>query len=59
MREIFADAGYWIAVLDRNDELHERARSVTGRLVLRRPGAVTYAVRVGHPATSRMGMRSR
>ena len=32
MREIFADAGYWIAVLDRNDELHERARSVTGQL---------------------------
>ena len=32
MTEIFADAGYWIAVLDRDDELHERARSVTGRL---------------------------
>ncbi len=32
MNEIFADSGYWIAVLDRDDELHERARSVTGRL---------------------------
>ena len=32
MKEVFADAGYWIAVLDRDDELHERARSVTGRL---------------------------
>ena len=31
MKEIFADAGYWIAVLDRDDELHERARSATGR----------------------------
>ncbi len=24
MKETFADAGYWIAVLARNDELHER-----------------------------------
>jgi len=32
MREVFADAGYWIAMLDRNDELHERARTATGQL---------------------------
>ena len=32
MKEIFADAGYWIAMLDRSDELHQRARAVTGQL---------------------------
>ena len=32
MREVFADAGYWIAMLDRNDELHERAMAVTREL---------------------------
>ena len=32
--------------------------SATARLMLRRPGAITYAVRVGHPATYRMGTRS-
>ena len=32
MREVFADAGYWIAMLDSNDELHQRARAATGEL---------------------------
>ena len=32
--------------------------SATARLMLRRPNAVTYAVRVGHPTTYRMGARS-
>ena len=32
MKEVFADTGYWIAVLDRNDELHERARLTTAQL---------------------------
>ena len=31
--------------------------SATARLVARRPGALTYAVRVGHPAAYRMGAR--
>lgn len=32
MREVFADSGYWIAVLDRSDELHEKAVAVTKKL---------------------------
>lgn len=32
MKEIFADTGYWIALVDRDDELHEQARSATGQL---------------------------
>ncbi len=31
--------------------------SATARLTARRPGAVTYAVRIGHPAVYRMGAR--
>ena len=31
--------------------------SALARLVMRRPNALTYAVRVGHPATYRMGAR--
>ena len=32
MREVFADAGYWIAVTYNDDELHPIARSVTNEL---------------------------
>ena len=32
--------------------------SATARLMSRHPSGVTYAVRVGHPATYRMGARS-
>ena len=32
MRTLFADAGYWIALLHPGDRLHERARSVTAGL---------------------------
>ena len=36
MDAVFADAGYWIAILDPSDELHQRARLVTGQLGSRR-----------------------
>ena len=36
MDVVFADAGYWIAILDPSDELHQRARLVTGQLGSRR-----------------------
>ena len=32
MREVFADAGYWIAVTYDNDDLHSIARSATEKL---------------------------
>lgn len=32
MRVVFADAGYWIAILDPTDELHEKAQIVTAQL---------------------------
>lgn len=32
MRRVFADTGYWIAVLDPKDELHDRAREVSQHL---------------------------
>ena len=32
MREVFTDAGYWIAVTYNDDELHPIARSVTNEL---------------------------
>ena len=32
MRQVFADTGYWIAVLDPRDELHQRARQVSQNL---------------------------
>jgi predicted nucleic acid-binding protein len=32
MRQVFADTGYWIAVLDPRDELHERAKQVSSAL---------------------------
>lgn len=32
MRTVFADAGYWIGMLFRADQLHERALAVTARL---------------------------
>ena len=32
MRIIFADTGYWIAMANPNDELHERAKFVTEQL---------------------------
>ena len=34
MREVFADTGYWIAMFDPSDEMHERAMTVTARLGL-------------------------
>jgi predicted nucleic acid-binding protein len=32
MKKVFADTGYWIALLNPNDELHLKARSVTASL---------------------------
>lgn len=32
MRTVFADAGYWIGMLFRRDQLHERALAVSARL---------------------------
>ena len=32
MRAVFADAGYWIGMLFRRDQLHERALALTARL---------------------------
>lgn len=32
MRTVFADTGYWIALLNPHDELHERARQVSESL---------------------------
>jgi predicted nucleic acid-binding protein len=32
MRQVFADTGYWIAVLDPRDELHTRAKQVSSSL---------------------------
>ena len=33
MKTVFADTGYWIAISDPRDELHERAKAVTAQLV--------------------------
>ena len=32
MTDVFADTGYWIALFNPNDELHEKARTITRRL---------------------------
>ncbi len=32
MRSVFADAGYWIALLNRQDQLHEKAKAVSATL---------------------------
>jgi predicted nucleic acid-binding protein len=32
VRIVFADSGYWIAMLDPGDDLHERAEAVTAQL---------------------------
>ena len=32
MREIFADTGYWVALIRRRDELHDIARRITDEL---------------------------
>lgn len=32
MKEIFADTGYWIALFDPKDELHEKAKHVSQNL---------------------------
>ncbi len=32
MRTVFADSGYWIALLNPRDELHEQAEAVAGQL---------------------------
>jgi predicted nucleic acid-binding protein len=34
MSQVFADTGYWIALLNPRDELHERAREVSATLEL-------------------------
>lgn len=34
MRTVFADTGYWIALLDPQDRLHRRAEEVTSQLVV-------------------------
>ena len=40
-----------------DNEIDPDDADATTRLTARRPGAVTYAVRVGHPAEYRMGAR--
>ena len=32
MKEIFADTGYWIALIDPKDVLHDKAKFVSGSL---------------------------
>ena len=32
MAALFADSGYWIALIDRRDELHARAPAASARL---------------------------
>jgi predicted nucleic acid-binding protein len=32
MRTVFADAGYWIALVNPDDDLHHRAKSVSASL---------------------------
>lgn len=32
MRTAFADAGYWIALINPDDDLHDRAKSVSASL---------------------------
>ena len=36
MSDVFADTGYWVAILDSRDRLHERARTITEALGTRR-----------------------
>ena len=33
MKKIFADTGYWIALLNPNDDLHEKARTIRQSLI--------------------------
>lgn len=33
MRAVFADSGYWIALLDDQDALHARALTISGKLI--------------------------
>jgi len=33
MKTVFADSGYWVALLDPHDDLHARARQVAGSLL--------------------------
>jgi uncharacterized protein len=33
MKKLFADTGYWIALLNRTDDLHSKAKSVTKSLI--------------------------
>ena len=32
MRKIFADTGYWIALLNPDDDLHQKAKEITNRI---------------------------
>lgn len=32
MKIVFADTGYWIAILNPGDELHQKAREITNSL---------------------------
>ena len=53
------EAGMFVVIdVDSCDyEIDTDDADATARLTARRPGAVTYAVRVGHPAAYRMGTR--
>jgi predicted nucleic acid-binding protein len=33
MKKVFADTGYWIALLNPSDELHQKARIITAFLM--------------------------
>ena len=56
MREVFADTGYWIALIYRDDELHERAQTVNDELGVCRivttemifVELLNYASKLGH-----------
>jgi uncharacterized protein len=41
MRHVFADTGYWIAILNPRDQLHDRAKSESARLQQERVILVT------------------
>ncbi|MDB9445880.1 PIN domain-containing protein [Anabaena sp. CS-542/02] len=32
MRKIFADTGYWIALLNPDDDLHQKAKEIANRI---------------------------
>lgn len=61
MAEVFADAGYWIALLNPNDELHAKARTISAQIRGRRivTSEMVFAEFLNSVARSGEHMRSR